>query len=70
MKWTPFGFFFEKNELGHIRPNRRYYELVMHTDYGKKIRQHGNAQPYRGVHLIYRFSQCNPAFHVLNCVEL
>ena len=41
MKWTPFGFFFEKNELGHIRPNRRYYELVMHTDYGKKIRQHG-----------------------------
>ena len=44
MKWTPYGFFFEKNEFGHIRPNWHYYMLVMHSDYGKKIRQHGKAR--------------------------
>ncbi len=41
MKWTPFGFFFEKNELGHIRPNQRYYRAEIEVFYGKKIRQHG-----------------------------
>ena len=53
MKWTPYGFFFEKNELGHIRPNQRYYRAEIEVFYGKKIRQHGKPKIKR-----LRGSQC------------
>ena len=34
-------FYLDKTPTGRHAPNWRYYLLVMHHDYGKKIRQHG-----------------------------
>ena len=41
-------FYLDKTPSGRMKPNWRYYLLVMHHDYGKKIRQHGKKLNIKG----------------------
>ena len=41
-------FYLDKTPGGRMKPNWRYYLLVMHHDYGKKIRQHGKKLNIKG----------------------
>ena len=50
-------FYLDKTPTGRHAPNWQYYLLVMHHDYGKKIRQHGKPKELMKVHKLTKLNK-------------